>query len=134
LRRITLDPKRSDFRMDTVGPPVGFEFPMIHYARANGRHHRYIWGSDLSRVVRFDTTTDNATHRSLDGLTFGEPVFVAHPEGSEEDDGVLLTVGSSAISRGSEMTIWDARTLNILARITVPIAIPVGFHGSFEPR
>jgi beta,beta-carotene 9',10'-dioxygenase len=134
LRRITIDPKRSDFRMDAVGPPVGFEFPMIHYSRANGRRYRYIWGSDLSRLVRFDTTTDEATHRSLDGVTFGEPVFVANPEGSEEDDGVLLTVGSSVISRGSEMTIWDARTLEILARATVPIAIPVGFHGGFEPR
>jgi beta,beta-carotene 9',10'-dioxygenase len=61
-------------------------------------------------------------------------VFVAHPEGSEADDGALLTVGSSVISRGSEMTIWDARTLEILARATVPIAIPVGFHGGFEPR
>jgi len=134
LRRITIDPKRSDFRMDPAGPPVGFEFPMIHYARANGRRHRYIWGSDLFRLVRFDTMTDDATQRSLDGVTFGEPVFVAHPEGNEEDDGVLLTVGNSAISGDSEMTIWDARTLDILARIRVPVAIPVGFHGGFEPR
>ena len=134
LQRITIDPNRSDFRMDTVGPPVGFEFPMIHYARASGRHHRYIWGSDLTHLIRVDTKTDEATQRSLDGVTFGEPVFVANPEGSEEDDGVLLTVGSSAISLGGEMTIWDARTLDVLARITVPIAIPLGFHGSFEPR
>jgi beta,beta-carotene 9',10'-dioxygenase len=134
LRRITIDPERADFRMDTAGPPVGFEFPMIHYARNNGRRHRYIWGSDLSRLVRFDTKTDDTTHRSLDRVTFGEPVFVAHPEGSEEDDGVLLTVGSSASSGDSEMTIWDARTLDISARITAPIAIPVGFHGGFEPR
>jgi carotenoid cleavage dioxygenase-like enzyme len=134
LRRITIDQKRSDFRMDTVGPPAGFEFPMIHYARANGRRHRYIWGSDLSCLIRFDTTTDDTTQRSLDGVTFGEPVFVARPEGDEEDDGVLLTVGSSAISEGSEMTIWDARTLDVLARIIVPITIPMGFHGGFESR
>ena len=134
LRRITIDPNRADFRMETVGPAVGFEFPKIHYARANGRPHRYVWGSDLSRLVRIDTTTDDATHRSLDGVTFGEPVFVAHPEAIEEDDGVLLTVGSSSVTQGSEMTIWDARTLDILARITVPIAIPLGFHGGFESR
>jgi beta,beta-carotene 9',10'-dioxygenase len=107
---------------------------MIHYARANGRPHRYVWGSDLSRLIRLDTTTDNATKRSLDGVTFGEPVFVAHPDAIEEDDGVLLTVGSSSVTQGSEMTIWDARTLDIFARITVPIAIPLGFHGGFESR
>jgi beta,beta-carotene 9',10'-dioxygenase len=134
LRRITIDPNRADFRLETVGPAVGFEFPAIHYARANGRPHRYVWGSDLTRLVRLDTTTDDATHRSLDGVTFGEPVFVAHPEATEEDDGVLLTVGSSSVTQGSEMTIWDARTLDTLARITVPIAIPLGFHGGFESR
>ncbi len=134
LRRITIDPKRSDFRMETVGPSVGFEFPMIRYARVNGRPHRYVWGSDLSRLVRLDTMTDEVTHRSLDSVTFGEPVFVAHPESIEEDEGVLLTVGSSSVAGGSEMTIWDARTLDVLARITVPIAIPLGFHGGFESR
>jgi beta,beta-carotene 9',10'-dioxygenase len=134
LRRITIDPNRAEFRMETVGPPMGFEFPTIHYARANGRPHRYVWGSDLSQLVRLDTTTGDATHRSLDGVTFGEPVFVAHPEAIEEDEGVLLTVGSSSVTQGGEMTIWDARTLDILARITVPIAIPLGFHGGFESR
>jgi beta,beta-carotene 9',10'-dioxygenase len=134
LRRITIDPTRADFRMETVNPSVGFEFPMIHYTRTNGRPHRYVWGSDLSRLVRLDTMTDAVTHRSLDGVTFGEPVFVAHPEAIEEDDGVLLTVGSSPAAPGSEMTIWDARALDALARITVPIAIPLGFHGGFESR
>ena len=134
LRRITIDPNRSGYRMETIGSAVGFEFPTIHYARANGRPHRYVWGSDLSRLIRLDTMTDEAIHRSLDGFTFGEPVFVAHPEAIEEDDGVILTVGSSSATQGSEMTIWDARTLDILAQITVPIVIPLGFHGGFESR
>jgi len=134
LRRITIEPNRADFQLETICPTVGFEFPTIHYTRANGRPHRYVWGSDLSRLVRLDTMTDGVTHRSLDGVTFGEPVFVANPQGDEEDDGVLLTVGTSSIAQGSEMTIWDARTLDILTRITVPIAIPLGFHGGFESR
>jgi beta,beta-carotene 9',10'-dioxygenase len=134
LRGITIEPNQLDFRMETVGPAVGFEFPMINYGRVNGRRHRYVWGSDLSRLMRLDTRTDERTHRSLDGITFGEPVFVAHPQGTDEDDGVLLTVGSSSVTKGSEMTIWDARTLDTFARITVPIEIPLGFHGSFESR
>jgi carotenoid cleavage dioxygenase-like enzyme len=134
LRRITIDPNRKEFRMETVGADVGFEFPVIHYVRTNGRPHRYIWGSDLSGLVRVDTRTDYVMRRSLDGITFGEPLFVARPESSEEDDGVLLTVGSRPLSQGSEMTIWDARTLEILARIKVPVSIPLGFHGSFEAQ
>lgn len=132
LRRITIDPKQTEFRMETVSPAVGFEFPTINYSRTNGRRHRYVWGSDLSRLVRLDTKTDEVTLRSLEDVTFGEPIFVAHPEATEEDDGVLLTVGSSTVTQRSEMTLWDARTLDTLARITVPVAIPLGFHGGFE--
>jgi beta,beta-carotene 9',10'-dioxygenase len=134
LLGITIAPNQAEFRMETVGPAVGFEFPTIHYARVNGRPHRYIWGSDLSRLIRLDTMTAELTHRSLEGVTIGEPVFIPHPEATEEDQGVLLTVGSWSNTAGSELTIWDARTLDIAARITVPIAIPLGFHGGFESR
>jgi carotenoid cleavage dioxygenase-like enzyme len=134
LHRITLEHGREGFRMEVIGAGAGFEFPTLHHGRVNGRPHRFVWGSDLSRLVRVDTLTDSVTQRSLDGLTFGEPVFVAHPQGVEEDEGVLLTVGSSSLKQGSEMTIWNARTLETMARITVPIAIPLGFHGSFESR
>lgn len=134
LHRITLDPRRETFRMAVVDAQARFEFPTTHYARVNGRPHRYVWGSDLTRLVRVDTLTDSVTVRSLDDLTFGEPVFVPNPEAVDEDDGVLLTVGTSARTPGSELTIWNARTLEILARITVPIAIPLGFHGGFEAQ
>jgi carotenoid cleavage dioxygenase-like enzyme len=134
LRRITIEPGRPAFHMQAVCPTVGFEFPTIHYSRANGRPHRYVWGSDLTRLVRLDTMTDSVTQNALDDVTFGEPVFVPHPDAVNEDDGVLLTVGSSSSRQGSELTIWDACTLETLARITVPIAIPIGFHGSFESR
>jgi carotenoid cleavage dioxygenase-like enzyme len=134
LHRITLAPGREDFAMEVVGAGVGFEFPATHHARVNARPHRYVWGSDLSRLVRVDTLTDGVTQRSLDDLTFGEPVFVPNPDAIEEDDGVLLTVGSSPRTPGSELTVWDARTLETLARIRVPIALPLGFHGGFESR
>ena len=134
LHRITLESNRENFRMAAVGAGVGFEFPTTHYTRVNGRPHRFVWGSDLSRVVRVDTLTDGVTQRSLDGLIFGEPVFVPNPDATEEDDGVLLTVGSAPQLPGSELTIWDARTLESIARIKVPIALPLGFHGSFESQ
>jgi beta,beta-carotene 9',10'-dioxygenase len=133
LRRIMLTPHKTEFRMQTVAPQVGFEFPMINYARLNGCPHRYVWGSDLARLIRLDTATEAVTHRSLDDITLGEPLFVGRSEAGEEDDGVLLTVGSGDPT-ASEMTIWDARTLEVLARATVPIAIPLGFHGAFEAR
>ncbi len=131
LHRITLEHGRESFRIEVVGAEARFEFPTIHYARVNGRPHRYVWGSDLSRLVRVDTLTDTVSQGSLDGLTFGEPVFVANPDAVDEDGGVLLTVGTSSLKQGSEMTIWNARTLEAMARITVPVAIPLGFHGGF---
>jgi len=114
--------------VETVGPAVGFKFPMIQRRPRQRTTPPVRLGSDLARLLRLDTTTDKATHRTLDDVTFGEPVFVAHPDTNEEDDGVLPTIGSSSVTHWTEMATWGARWRDIFARITVPIAVPLGFH------
>lgn len=44
---------------------------------------------------------------------------------------VLLTVGSARETESSVLAVIDARTMTLLARASVPSAIPLGFHGSF---
>jgi carotenoid cleavage dioxygenase-like enzyme len=133
LRRLTITPQRAEFRIEPVAAAPGFEFPAIHSARVHGRPYRIVWGTDLKRLVRVDLERAEAAERSLDDSTFGEPVFVARPGARDEDDGVLLTVGTgSSPDERSELTIWDARDLDVLARVTAPICIPLGFHGGFE--
>jgi len=131
LRRLRIDPARAEFALEPQLPEVDFEFPMIHRARVDGRPYRHLWGSTLSQVVRVDTHSGAVLRRALDDLTMGEPLFVPRPGAVDEDDGVLLTVGTDPAGRYSELTVWDARTLDIAARVRPGVGLPLGFHGSF---
>jgi carotenoid cleavage dioxygenase-like enzyme len=111
----------------------GFEFPIVNYRQKNGQRQRFVWGStyrgDGSDVVRIDCDTGTVAHWGLAEYAFGEPVFSGRPGATEEDDGVLLTVGSS--DRRSALAVLDARTLQPHALIHADLPIPLGFHGSF---
>jgi torulene dioxygenase len=55
---------------------------------------------------------------------------VARPDGTEEDDGVLLVVVLDGHARNSYLLCLDARTLKEVGRADVPVAIGIGFHGA----
>lgn len=136
--RATMEPGRERATLEPLGD-VGFEFPAIHYKRVNGGEYRYAWGASdaplnggyASAIVKVDLA--HGTSRSYaDGThVFGEPVFVARPGALDEDDGVLVTVGSSKLADSSVLAVLDAKTLSLVASAEVPSAIPLGFHGSF---
>jgi carotenoid cleavage dioxygenase-like enzyme len=119
---------------------VGFEFPSIHYKQVSGHPYRFAYGASdghqadgayTSAIVKVDVETGASTRFSDDRLIFGEPLFIARPNGNGEDDGVLLSVGSAKNSETSLLAIIDAKTLALLASAEVPSSIPLGFHGSF---
>ena len=119
---------------------AGFEFPTTHYRRVNGRPYRYAYGAAnwpdaghayASTVVKVDIDTGKPASFRDASHVYGEPLFVTRPHGEDEDDGVLLTVGSARDAESSVLAVIDARTMTPLARATVPSAIPLGFHGSF---
>jgi len=61
----------------------------------------------------------------------GEPIFVANPDGKEEDDGVVLSVVLDGISTKSMLVVLDAKDMKELARAQMDITFPMGFHGAF---
>jgi carotenoid cleavage dioxygenase-like enzyme len=65
-------------------------------------------------------------------LVFGEPLFVPRPGAEQEDDGVLLTVGSNA--NRAALAVVDAGTLEPVAWARIEVPLPLGFHGSFVSR
>jgi beta,beta-carotene 9',10'-dioxygenase len=132
--RYTLTPGREHAAVDTL-VASGFDFPAINYRRCSGRRHAVSWGARIepgmrSSLVRLDASGELRSHADPDHI-FGEPTFVARPDASAEDDGVLLTVGSHRSADRSELRILDARTMQPLARASVPLPIALGFHGSF---
>ncbi len=132
--RYTMTPHREHAEVDVLLQD-GFEFPSVSYRKRNGQRHQLAWGARIeaggaSEVIRLDAS--GGVRRFVDpDFTFGEPVFVAQPNTSDEGAGVLLTVGSHRTQERSQLVVIDAETMSPIARAEVPLPIPLGFHGSF---
>lgn len=121
---------------------LGVDFPRIDLARA-GLDYRYGYGalipdSDLNTFVglaKFDLTTGSSTVFAVgDDHVNGEPIFVPAQGQSAEDDGYLLVVNYDKTTDLSEILVLDAQTMTeVIAKIELPVRIPMGFHGSWLP-
>jgi carotenoid cleavage dioxygenase-like enzyme len=135
LTRFRLDRGSGAVHSETLAED--FELPRINYGRCNERPYRYTWGNAtgpggwIERIVKVDVSDRSTLSWSAPGCYPGEPVFVARPDAAEEDDGVLLSVVLDAPAQRSLMLVLDARTLDELARASVPHHIPFSFHGQF---
>ena len=136
FRRFRIDPAAGNATSERL-TDKGFELPRINYMRCNERPYRYVWGVGtgdsgwLEQIVRADLSDGSTTTWSESGQYPGEPVFVARPDGEDEDDGVLLSVVLDEARGSSYMLALDARDLSELARAEAPHHIPFGFHGQF---
>lgn len=113
-----------------------FEFPCINPLRS-GQKHRYVWGNGAVRptnlsnaLVKIDVDSGNVITWHEDGALPGGPVFVAAPEGSEEDQGVILSVVMSAAGTSFVLAL-DAANMTELGRASLSYAAPYRFHGTF---
>ena len=64
-------------------------------------------------------------------MVYGEPVFVARPGATAEDDGVILAVGSLPSREKAHLAVLRADDLTRVATAHVDVPLPLGFHGSF---
>ncbi|EFR04243.1 carotenoid cleavage dioxygenase 1 [Nannizzia gypsea CBS 118893] len=111
------------------------------------RPHRYIYAVNFTGsstffdgLVKMDTKTHKSKFWSRHGQSAGEPIFVprtkgplidisAGDDGSDEDDGVLLSVVLDGLSGNSYLLVLDAKTMTEVGRAEVNGAIGFGFHG-----
>jgi carotenoid cleavage dioxygenase-like enzyme len=113
------------------------ELPRINYGRCNERAYSHVWGTStgpsgwLERIVKVDTRSGATVSWSEDGCYAGEPVFVARPQSSAEDEGVVLSVVLDGAAGRSFLLVLDAADLSEVARAEVPHHVPFGFHGQF---
>ncbi len=75
------------------------------------------------------------SHDHGPGRGGAEPVFVARPDATAEDDGWLLVAVHDATTDSSELVILDAADMSSppRARIVLPQRVPDGFHGDWIP-
>jgi carotenoid cleavage dioxygenase len=67
------------------------------------------------------------------GRAAGEPVFVARPDGTDEDDGWLVTYVHDLGAGSAEFVVLDAADFDrgYVAQVPLPQRIPYGFHGNW---
>lgn len=104
--------------------------------------HRYVYAQGTDQpvtawpqtVVKIDTETEGITTFTDDDNHFSEPIFVPRPDGTQEDDGVVLTVMLDPDAQRSVLVVLDGQTLTERARAPLPHAVPFDFHGRFFPE
>lgn len=139
LRRLRLNSKSGQVKSEELSAHR-FEFPSVSYRRRQGQAQQWVWGAAPgtdasgmygSPLVAVDVKSGQTKVYSEPDMVFGEPIFVGRPGGNAEDDGVILSVGSHMKSNRSVCLVLDAASFEVLARVQVNYALPLGFHGSF---
>jgi carotenoid cleavage dioxygenase-like enzyme len=122
------------------------EFPTLDYGAAttDGRHGWVaLAAADPDPPIGLPTRIDRLDLLTGDRRSWGhpdtypsEPLFVPRvPAGEREhvetDEGVLLVELFDPKADQTALVVLDARTLDRLARVELPRALPLGFHGQY---
>ncbi|KAG9187253.1 torulene dioxygenase [Alternaria panax] len=153
-KRITCLPMQVQFRLPSVdaGVPTpmpaellfqaekfkSMELPTLNPSYLT-KPHRYTYGcadrlksSFFDGLVKFDNKTQEAIFWEQEGHTPGEAIFVADPEGVEEDDGMLLSVVLDGYAEKSYLLVLKAKDLKEVGRAEMDGPMSFGFHGTFK--
>ncbi|KAL7952097.1 carotenoid oxygenase [Trichoderma barbatum] len=125
----------------TIPAPHVGELPTIHPKRA-GKPYRYVYTVNnrglyvfADSIAKTDTHTKGALIWSgPKGHSPGEAIFVPRPGGTDEDDGVLLSVVLDGTLEKSYLLCLDARTMEEVGRAEADFAIPISLHGAHQAK
>lgn len=145
LRRYRLDLADGTVESRTLHEGA-VEFPTLDYGAATtGGQHGWVTLAATdpdppvglpTRVDRLDLSTGDRRSWGRPGTYPGEPLFVPRvPAGDREhvetDEGVLLVELLDPGADQTALVVLDAQTLDRLARVDLPRALPLGFHGQY---
>jgi beta,beta-carotene 9',10'-dioxygenase len=112
------------------------EFPRINESYI-GKEYQYFYAVHIrpsgNGLIKYNHK-GKSQHWSKPGLYANEPVFIPHPQGRDEDEGVILSVVNDLNKKTSFLLILNGKDFKELARIHAPHFIPFGFHGQFFPK
>lgn len=122
---------------------TGFEFPQINYAKFNGRKYKFAYGVGFHQqapifntLCKIDLETKTFVEWQEENCYPSEPVFVANPDGKDEDHGVLLSAVNRTdfeLAKNAFFLVLDAKTMKELARVEFNVPrFPKDFHGLFK--
>lgn len=134
--RYRIDPGRNDIDRSTIAS-VGVELPRIPRG-IRGREHRYAYAqatdpAGANGLVKLDCRTGDTTTWVRDGTYVEEPIPVRRPNAQAADDGVVIAPALDGESARTNVLVFDAADLTLLAEAPLPHVEPFGFHGRFFP-
>ena len=139
LQRCTLDLVSGSVSSERLSGRC-CEFAMVN-PRLLGLRARQAWmavaeretGNDpLQAIQKLDLVSGESRVWSAAPRGFvSEPLMVPRPGGSAEDDGWVLTVIWNGARSASDLVILDAASLEEVAVLELPLALPHGLHGSW---
>jgi len=139
LERWELDPAARSVSV-TVIDDAPNEFPR-HRGSVTAKPYRYGYCAvpALDQAAGWPTvkhdlqTGERQVFDHGPGRAGGEPVFVARPDGTAEDDGWLVTYVHDLGANSAEFVVLDAADFDrgYVARVPLPQRIPYGFHGNW---
>ncbi|CAL4961439.1 unnamed protein product [Urochloa decumbens] len=105
-----------------------------------GKEYRYAYGCSARRPCNFlnALTKIDLVEKTVknwhddDGVAPSEPLFVARPGETNEDDGVVISIVSD-VHGGGYVVVLDGKTFEEIARVRLPYGLPYGFHGCWIP-
>jgi torulene dioxygenase len=131
VRTATVDfmaPRSESAELPTINPR--------HFLR----QHRFVYGvtdrgvsSFIDGLVKYDMDDHKPIFWNQHGHSPGEAIFIPSPHGTEEDDGVLLSVVLDGFKERSYLLVLDAKNMKELGRAEVGHAVGFGFHGTHFP-
>jgi len=113
-----------------------FDFPKVN-PNYYGRHYCYAYGQAIVDVRRQYLVKKNVCDSTEDKIWYkeehysGEPIFIPNPNGSSEDDGVLLVIVLDGSTRLSYLLLLDGQSFETLAEARLETFIPMSIHGSW---
>jgi len=99
-------------------------------------HGIYVWTilkTEVNDKIHVATTTVWYKKSEDKLLSASDPVFVPRPDGTDEDDGVLLFCALDYASLRSWFIILDAKSMKEVARMQTPITVNWGLQSLFVP-
>ncbi len=145
LHRLVIDTQAGSVT-DHILDDRACEFPRIN-DRYLGRRARYGYVGlrdprpgekpqmgAFEAIARYDLSNGSkVVHQFPAGVTICEPLFVADPQGKDEQDGFIFTFAHEQDATTGRFVILDARNLDAkpLATVHLPRRVPAGLHGSW---
>ena len=114
---------------DLPAVPASLRGRRYRFAYGTGDHTRGVWWNSL---VKVDMSSGKTLEWFREDHYASEPNFIPRPDGTAEDDGVLVSSVLAWPINTTVLLVLDARTMVEVATIRAPHVLPYVSHGFAE--